>query len=479
MKELLSFVSLLLTAQSPSPAQARDCAATLEAFRVKIEQNYAGVRLEVVGERRRQHDALFARLTTDARTASGEQCFFVLDRYVKFFDDPHLFVFQSTRLDTAESSSRALALGPVRNVDEASARASLTGRSLDPIEGIWNDGEGLRVLVTRDARPRDRFSAVVLTTDTTSWPVGATRATITKRAANDYLVDLYSRNFALRHLDGVVHKEVLLRLSPGLWAREFPAPPIEGLVDVTAPRRPTLVVRGTTVIVSMASHDPTYRPVLDSLVTANRDALNRAENLIIDLRGNEGGGAFTSAALHPYIRSTVPRTHRYASDTAWMLSSPDQIVYARRGFGSDTSLFVRTLLSRLTGSPGQLVPMPPFNADARGDTLTPGPSRIGVIVDGGTVSAGESLVLRALQSRRATVFGQPTAGALDYASVNVVRVLPDESRWLLGYGTITASNRLPVNGMREKGIAPDVRIRVDRLLGAIDEVERRLRELKS
>lgn len=467
-------LSLLLVA-SPLIEQdrPRDCAATLDAFRVKIDQNYAGARLELVGERRRQHDELFRSLTSEAQAAAGEACFFVLDRYAKWFDDPHLFVFQSTRLDSAESSRRATQLQKVA-IDEQAALAILAGRRLDPIEGIWSDGQGLRLAILPDSVVRNRFMAVVITSDSAAWPVGSVRGQVQKRGANDYLVDLYARNFALRHLSGVIHKEVILRLSPGMLAREYPVPEVDGLVDVRVPQWPTLVVRYGTVIVSMTSHDPAYRAVLDSLVSANQNALGNAARLIIDVRGNEGGGAFTSAALTPYIRSRVTRPHRYQSDTSWMLSSPDQIAYTRRGFGSDTSLFVRTLLDRLTASPGQLVPMPPFAAAEQADTLTPGPARVGIIVDGGTVSAAEVTVLQALQSTRARVFGQPTAGALDYSSVNVVRVLPDESRWLLGYGTMAWSNRLPKDGMREKGIEPDERIAIDRLWATIANVERRL-----
>jgi hypothetical protein len=463
----------LVAASLAAQDRPRDCAATLEGFRTKIEQNYAGAHLELVGERRRVHDDLYRSLISDARTATGEACFFVLDRYAKWFDDPHLFVFQSTRLDSAESSRRAKQLRTV-SIDERAAQALLTGRPLDPIEGIWNDGQGLRIAIVPDSGARDRFIAVVMTSDSAPWPVGAVRGHVQKRGAKEYLVDLYARNFALRHLTGVIHKEVILRLSPGMFAREYPAPEVDGLVDVRAPQRPTLVVRNGTVIVSMTSHDPAYRAVLDSLVRANQNALGTAQRLIIDLRGNEGGGAFTSAALTPYIRSRVQRRHRYQSDTSWMLSSPDQVAYARRSFGSDTSQFVRTLVARLLESPGRLVPMPSFSSTAPSDTLTPGPGRVGIIVDGGTVSAAEVTVLQALQSTRAQVFGQPTAGALDYASVNIVRVLPDESRWLLGYGTMAWSNNLPENGMREKGIEPDERVAVDRLWATIQNVERRL-----
>jgi hypothetical protein len=78
----------------------------------------------------------------------------------------------------------------------------------------------------------------------------------------------------------------------------------------------------------------------------------------------------------------------------------------------------------------------------------------------------------ARSSALATVFGEPTAGALDYQSVNVVRILPDESRRFLGYPTITASRRLPQNGMRGRGIMPHVRVDVSRLWETIDRVDR-------
>jgi hypothetical protein len=467
---LYLLVPTLLGAQDASVT----CADRLRAFRAKLEANYAGMKLEISGARAAEHERLFGDLRDEAGRTEGEGCFFVLDRYVKWFRDPHLFVFQSTRLDTAETARRASLVrrGPI---DETAARATLARRAanLDPIEGIWNDGEGLRVAVLQAPDSPDRFTATVITSDTVAWPVGAERAVMRRLGAGRYLVDLQSRNFSLRHLDGVIHKEVILRLSPGIWAKEYPTPEMQGLVDVRQPRRPTLVVRGRTVIVSMVSHDGPYRRVLDSLVRAHAADLHNAERLIVDLRGNEGGGALTSAALTPYVRSRDRRADRYVSDTSWMLSSPDQLTYVRRAFGSDTTRFVRTIVERMTASPGALVPMPAYSSDPA-DTLVAGPARVAVLVDGGTVSAAEVLVLQALRSTRARVFGQPTAGALDYQSTNVVRVLPTEARWLLGYGTITASSALPRNGMRGTGILPDVTIPVDGLWEAILDVERQL-----
>ena len=61
-------------------------------------------------------------------------------------------------------------------------------------------------------------------------------------------------------------------------------------------------------------------------------------------------------------------------------------------------------------------------------------------------------------STRVTTFGEPTAGALDYQNVSIVRLLPNERRWFLGYPTITAHPDLPAGGVRGKGVRPDVRM---------------------
>jgi hypothetical protein len=419
-------------------------------------------------------------LRARAAAARGDDCYFVLRDFVAWFEDPHLFVFQSTRLDTAETARRARVV-EVREIDEARVRQHLLRdrARLDPIEGVWYDGP-LRVAVLRDGAAGSReFVAVVLTSDTSTWRPGSVRARFTRRDDGSYDARVWSRNHALRYLDARIHRRVVLRLSPGMWGRELPiiAGESEGL-DRADVHRPTLRVRGRTAIVSVPSHDPAYRPVLDSLVAAHAAALRDAERLIVDLRGNEGGASFTTNALLPYIVSERDRPGvRDGDERTVMLSNDDQIAYARRGFGPDTSRFVRSLIARLEASPGAFVPfVDPTERQAR-TRIEPivGPRRVAVIVDRGTVSAAEVLVLHALRSERATVFGEPTAGALDYPSVNVVPFAPDQRRWFLGYPTLAASTSLPEGGMRGRGIVPDVVLDLARIADVVSEVERRSR----
>jgi C-terminal processing protease CtpA/Prc len=116
--------------------------------------------------------------------------------------------------------------------------------------------------------------------------------------------------------------------------------------------------------------------------------------------------------------------------------------------------------------PGALVPLEDSidraadrrDAAAPNEGMSAAGQRVAVLIDGGTVSAAEAFLEQARRSTRVTTFGAPTAGALDYQSVNIVRIGDTARRWYLGYPTITARADLPRGGMRGKGIAPDVRV---------------------
>jgi hypothetical protein len=471
------------SAQEPTaPDSALTCTEELRLLRSRIEQDYGGYRLEVRGAKLRRFETAYSLLAARAARTAGADCYFVLKQLVAWFDDPHLFLYESGRLDTAETTKRAHAAATMA-MDEAKARTYFLShpRDLDPVEGLWYDG-ALRMAVVPDpAGANGRFVAVLLNGDSTIWRPGAIRARFSRRAGGRYDVELWERNFALHHRDAAIYKHVLLRLDPGIWGKEFPiAHADSALLDPVDAHRPTLFARNGTVIVSIPSHDGPNKPILDSLVQSHERDLRNAARLIVDLRGNEGGGSGMSNSLLPYIAGEHERPGLLKRGKAVMLSSDDQVAYARRAFGPDTSSFVRSLLGRLRAHPGDFVQLSdPDEAEESPakDSVILGPRRVGVLIDRGTVSPAEVLVLAALRSDRVTVFGEPTAGALDYQSVNIVAFSPREHRWFLGYPTITRSLELPKGGMRGKGIAPDVRLDLSGLRDPITTIDEALRKV--
>ena len=465
-------------ASQPAPPA---CQTTLDQLEAKVEADYAGYLLEVRDQRRTAYDSALANLRARAAGADASACLDLLQTYIAWFDDPHLFLFQSATLDSVEARRR-MADVPLRPFDSLAYESGLRrpDDARDPIEGIWTDGR-LRVAVLPDGdRSAGHFVAVVLTPDTIAWPRNAVRARFLRIGTGRYRADLDLPNFAHRRLEADIYRNDLLRTSPGTWGREAPAAELtSGQLDPVDPRRPTLRIHNGTVIVAIPSDDPAYQLALDSLVARNVETLRTADRLILDLRGNEGGSVSTFTALIPYVvtdgQAAPPLLDQAATR---MLSSPDQIAYARRAFGPDTSAFVRSLVTRLEAAPGALVPLFDPAAPPKDEGLPPailGPRRVGVVIDRGTVSAAEVVVLYARMSKRVTIYGEPTAGALDYESISIVPISPDERRWYLGYPTVTRNEQLPVGGMKGMGIAPDVRLDLTHLRDPIGWVEEDLR----
>jgi Peptidase family S41 len=476
---------LVAAAVFQAPAAPPPCAATLDSLRAKIETDYAGYRLEITGARREAYVKELATLGEAARVVRSDvECLGVLRRFTDWFDDPHLGVLERDRHDSTETRRRMAALDR-HAVTESGVLADLAIRGrradpIDPVEGIWYDA-GMRMAVVPDPASQETFLVVVVKSDTVTLPVGAVRGRLHREGDGQYAADLLGRDLSRTHVPANLSRRTILRLFPGMWGKAAPlAAADSGLLDPTDVRRPTLVVRDGVPVITVPSNDYGYKHVLDSLVAVHRRVLRESSVLVIDVRGNEGGSSYTTAALYPYIvgADLTPPRHLYRESV--MLSSPDQIAYARRAFGAETSPFVRTLVASLQAAPGRLVPLYPDPRTAPDEPKIdpePGPVHVGLLIDRRTVSAAEVMADYASRTSRTTVMGEPTAGALDYQSTSIVRIAGDEPRWLLIYPTIAAHAGLPADGIRGRGIAPEVPIGWRHVADPIAEVIRRLQAM--
>src|SRR5262252_61345 len=115
---------VLLAAQTDSTPS---CATTLALLERTMHLDYAGYTLELRGDRLKQFATMKAAMQERADRTHGDDCYFVLRDFVEWFDDPHLFVYQTMRVDTAESRRRAADVER-RSVTEEGARAYYRAR---------------------------------------------------------------------------------------------------------------------------------------------------------------------------------------------------------------------------------------------------------------------------------------------------------------------------------------------------------------
>jgi C-terminal processing protease CtpA/Prc len=255
-------------------------------------------------------------------------------------------------------------------------------------------------------------------------------------------------------------------MPPVTWGKAYPLKPDQqDLLDAVDPRRPTIRSLGeSTVIVSVPSHSPEYTPALNGLVDKFRERILGAQNLIIDIRGDEGGGSQMTRSLMPFLVTKSKRPSRYwAEGQPVILSSPDNIAYFTQM--QSQGWIPAHLVERMRANPGKVIPFAdpgstsPAPQAATDDTATPRPRNVAILIDGAVVSAGEAFVLEAMKNEKVTLFGENTGGVIDYQNVAITRVPGCPSLGIsLGYPTLSASVHLPTGGVNATGIAPDVRI---------------------
>lgn len=476
MSKITAFILAMWLLAGPAggstqePIEGCGCPDLLRSLTAKVEVNYPGYHLEVRGQPREEvylrHRAAMTRATEHA--AAGLDCLSLLQEYVAWFEEGHLFVGGRPRITEAADSARLLAVAPRVEIQEAEIYVRFdTVRKLDPVEGIWMDATGLKIAIVPD--DGERFLAIVLASAVEAWRPGDVKAQLTALPDGSYDAIVYDDARAAtrphvytRGMSGGARLQrggLLLHMPPTTWGKLHPTRPgDEGLIDPVDPRAPTArTVGDRTVVFHVPSNVPSYGPRLRALVEQYRNALARAETLIIDVRGNEGGSTPVTDVFLPFLVTPDKRPARYlAGGEPAVLASPDNIAFFERaGWGP------AGLVGRLRdAAAGEIVPFAdpaPANHDnPPGDIASERPRQVAILTDAMTVSAAEAFVLRAMRNEKVTLFGQPTGSSIDYQTVSIVGFGCRAAGLYVGYPTIIGSDRLPEGGVRPTGIVPDV-----------------------
>jgi hypothetical protein len=463
-------VAATLAAQRPTEGAGAACTREVAWLAGHVARNYAGFADKVTRATQARHDAALAAARTAATDVRDERgCDEVLQRYVRFFADGHLSITRTRTAgtpaiaDTSPAALRARFADAPRvalSEDEARRRLERLGARRLPIEGIYESSTGAyRVAVLRDDPRAERptaLSMVVLRADSAWWVPGQVKATFVP----DTAPGRWRGTFRLRDHTPVelstrpVRNILPIRAEP--WRRVVPVE--AGDLDAT---QVALLVRP----LAFAVHEPAERTLvvqypnfsdgraIDSLWRAEGSRLRDAERLVIDLRGNGGGSDANYRQLLPLLW-----TRPYRSVGADVLATDDNLAAWRALLADSARMGVmergvlRTTIARLEQGRGDWV-RASGDAEIRYPAVLERPRRVDVVIDRGCASSCEQFVLAARESDKVRLFGEPTAGVLDYA--NVRRVPMPDGTLVLNLPT-SRSRRLPAAPVDGRGIAPDV-----------------------
>lgn len=435
---MMAFSSLLFAQNDPCT-----CAENVERMYQKLEANYIAYHLtkDKIGAsyqtRKLQYRVLAAKTPLNG-------CAKLMQAFLSFFKDGHLFVSEFPKLPEAElSASKTMIKAQKVDLQKVNP-GNKTG-----IEGYWTDGTS-KFAIIKNNNPKVPFShvAVVLEAPDSS-KAGEVKMGVS--LSNGLWEGLhYTNAYTPRYVKITPYKDnQLLSIWGGFtWGK---------LLDKNAPLfDPTLPsvkkLDDQTVLLTIPSF-LIDKKQFDAVLMGNFKELTESEYLIIDIRGNTGGNGIYLDLLRLYYEKPA------LSQVGFAISSADNLDYFKKFASTRSNDPYAPVVAAMQAETGKIVSGPVFGPLEQ----KPLPSKLKKVViltDRGNMSAAETFILHSKGvSSKVVTMGENTGGVVDYNNINMVSLGCETQGIFFGYPTYSLNDAVHLGkGYNKTGIAPDVRI---------------------
>ncbi len=441
MKCLFLILAVLaLGAASAQPGREADIRFIVE----KLRTTYAGY-----GDKVNEDD--WQQLVKLVRKSKSKDSFFVLSRLTGYFRDDHVALFTAMKTDAADSGEALNNLKLIRQAHPLQAMLD------DPGSGYWLDDQGYQVLYIRQTGP-DRWEGDIAESRD-SVLLGLRVLVLYRQKEGGWLSDYTDVGTGDRMIVPVNFK------TPGVMIGRsfFKYRQVRGyqpgtLSSITPFNFEPSVNRldSQTLVVHMPHFDQSYLGFYDSLVKANVGALGQVATLILDIRGNPGGSLRCMAPLMPYVCDGPIQGvdfYKRCSDDAIAEARSELLLYTKRG-DSVRMGRLQWYIDSLVRYKGQFLFLP--GVDSSCTTVDNSIRHIAILMDHGSRSAAELMVLCLRQGAKVKLFGEASGGAVDYA--DLIRYELPQSHFKLWVATSKRVLTTWDPAYDETGIPPNVEI---------------------
>nr|WP_276902591.1 S41 family peptidase [Pedobacter kyonggii] len=456
MKYLACFLCLFLSTLA-SKAQNCNCDDNFRFIVEKIKKNYIGYPDKVNSSNQLQFKKFTDSLQLVASSSNSYKCLGLIREWLSFFKDKHIdFGMDFSKL-SPDSVRLFFANEEKTNWTENAFKSYLkqNKEALDGIEGIWNYGMYEIGIVKDETKTVTEFIGFVIEADSARWMPQQIKFKIA-RINNQYKTIYFSGgDHSVNYPTLIAQKDLLDFGFFGKWKRgekktKAVSPTKTVVPDLSSSFK---VLDEQTSLLTFASFDIKYKHKIDSLIDSNKGNLTHTKHLIVDVRDNPGGTTSCFEKFIPYLY-----TNPIHIDGGVVLATEDNI---RDCYEKDYSLSstatkkkIQENNKKLRAHLGEIYYLYKPETIKLSKTLKT-PERISILINGNTASSGEYFILRAEQSKKVTLFGQNTAGMVDYGEIAITH--PPCSIFTLIYPVAKSLHTIkrPLDNI---GIAPNVRI---------------------
>lgn len=452
MKTILLSI-LIFAFQSIRAQDSCSCEKVFAEIAQKVESNYLGLKQLVLAGNDGDYQKRKVEFTTKSTSVSASNCTAFSQEFLRYFDDGHLFVFERPKYSDQEklafkSKVQQAAIDPTTLTNMLTDQLKQRNETL---VGKWTDGSSVYIVV----KEREQFNAYLLSSsEEFSFRPGQLKAQF-KLDTQGVNGTYYSSSYSPRYIAGNIYKEgTLLAFDGGLyWGKlESPFTREVNMINRENITLPTITkLDDKTTLLSIPSFLPESQPFF-KVLEDNYELLSNTVDLIIDIRGNTGGNSLYHSFLDWFATKDLDESQ------GLVLASEDTKIYFEKQAKYAKDIF-QPVVQRIEKTPGSIVDGPLFPAK-KIKPLTIKIQKVAILTDNGCMSAAESFVLHAKNvSSKVTTFGSPTAGVIDYTSVNTILLATSGNQTIyFGYPTSSWNKEIPENGYNKTGIIPDVPI---------------------
>lgn len=457
-------VLLLLLCNTVVYAQECDCRKKFDSVQVYLRKNYVGFIDKVTPVTQQTYAAMVAKLQLQAATIRGAtHCLLLVNRYLRFFKDQHLTLHIGYTPIVEKITLSQLQLDQLQK------------QPITTVAGIYEADHLYKIALVKNPRGLRSYAAVILESSVPDWKPGEVIFELAASGTDKFDVISYQQHRV--DFDTVTINKQRDGLSALGWQRPGSTRPPVVRETPAFGDMPTAAfffrqMNDSTGYLRIGSFDATDYYQVDSVLNANDEYLRKNTNLVIDVRDNGAGTDKLTERLRPLLYTQPVRiigSDFYA--TPDNIKSWSHLLDEQAGKLPDEYLEqLRNMIHQGDGLQGRLVSMGPDENMILPSPL-PVPAKVAVIINGKCSNTAEQFLLEAVQSKKVKMFGTSSAGALDYANVNVVKyTMPDFS---IDY-PVTRSRRVAMGqGIDNKGVQPEVKLDF-RSPGWLEEIVKKL-----